>query len=47
MTPYSPDLGSLSVYEKGKMDILMVHVSPSDHDEPYYSKQKPVEVKLE
>lgn len=31
---------------EGGLDILYWHVSPSDHPQPYYSKQKPVKVKL-
>jgi len=46
MTPYTPDL-TPSAYESDKgLDVVMWHNSPSDHEQPYYSKQKPVEVRL-
>ncbi|MDH5690053.1 MAG: hypothetical protein OEY81_01310 [Candidatus Bathyarchaeota archaeon] len=46
MTPYKPDL-TPSTYESDKgLDIVMWHNSPSNHEQPYYSKQKPVEVQL-
>lgn len=46
MEPYTPDL-TPSTYESDKgLDVIMWHNSPSDHPQPYYSKQKPVEVLL-
>jgi len=47
MEPYTPDT-SLTTYDSEKgLDVVAWHNSPSDHKEPYYSKQRPVEVKLE
>jgi len=47
MQPYTPDL-PLTTYDSEKgLDIIMVHVSEGDHKEPYYSKQRPMEVLLE
>ena len=31
---------------EGGLDVLYVHTSEEDHTQPYYSKQKPVEVRL-
>ncbi|MFQ5822255.1 MAG: hypothetical protein ACE5I5_19930 [Candidatus Heimdallarchaeota archaeon] len=31
---------------EGGLDVLYVHISEEDHNQPYYSKQKPVEVRL-
>jgi len=46
MEPYTPDL-TPSTYESDRgIDVIMVHDSPEDHPQPYYSKQKPVEVRL-
>jgi hypothetical protein len=46
MQPYTPDL-TLSRYDSEKgLDVIMWHNSPGDHKEPYYSKQRPVEVRL-
>jgi hypothetical protein len=46
MQSYTPDL-TPSTYESDKgIDVIMVHDSPENHLQPYYSKQKPVEVKL-
>ena len=43
MTPYTPDL-TLTTYEPEKG--LEVFYACNNHTPPYYSKQKPVEVKL-
>lgn len=49
MEPYKPDL-TPPTYGKGEpenpLEILFWHNSPQDHPQPYYSKQKPVEVRL-
>jgi len=46
MEPYTPDL-TPSTYESEKgLEVIMVHISEQDHPQPYYSKQKPVEVRL-
>lgn len=46
MEPYTPDL-TPSQYDPDKgLDVIMVHISEQDHPQPYYSKQKPIEVRL-
>jgi len=43
MTPYTPDLTPASYESEKGLDILYVCYN---HAPPYYSKQKPVEVRL-
>jgi len=46
MTPYTPDL-TMTTYDPNKgLNVVMIHVSEQDHKEPFYSKQKPIEVRL-
>jgi len=46
MMPYTPDL-TMTTYDSDKgLDVIMFHNSPNDHSQPYYSKQKPIEVHL-
>ncbi|RLI47255.1 hypothetical protein DRO69_00970 [Candidatus Bathyarchaeota archaeon] len=46
MEPYTPDL-TPSQYDPDKgLDVIMIHISEQDHPQPYYSKQKPIEVHL-
>ena len=43
MTPYTPDLTPTSYKSEKGIDVLYVC---NNHSPPYYSKQKPVEVRL-
>jgi len=46
MTPYTSDL-TMTTYESDKgINVIMWHNSTEDHSQPYYSNQKPVEVRL-
>jgi len=46
MEPYTPDL-TASIYESEKwIKVIILHDSPSDHKDSYYSRQKPVDVRL-
>jgi hypothetical protein len=46
MEPYTPDLTPSTYESETGLDVIMWHNSPQDHPQPYYSKQKPVEVRL-
>jgi len=46
MTPYEPDLTPQTYGKDGKHDVNILFVC-SNHSQPYYSTQKPVEVELQ
>jgi len=46
MEPYTPDL-TPSQYDPDKgINVVMIHISVQDHSQPFYSTQKPIEVRL-